>query len=103
MPEMPKPCKMPKQECCMPEMNYGCEMERHTCECGCGQERMVCRQPDNYGCGCVENMPLGMAYVPMQDWDCVYNGCQGIEAGTIFPELEKPFLGRHLRYTRRSM
>lgn len=49
--------------------------------------------PDNYGCDCVEYMPIAMAYVPWQQWGDVFDGFQGLEAGTIFPELEKPFYG----------
>ena len=40
----------------------------------------------------VDSLPLGMAYVPYQDWNCnVSNACQGLYDGTIFPELVKPF------------
>lgn len=42
----------------------------------------------------LESMPLGMAYVPWQRWNCVYDVNQGIQAGTIFPELELPFTGK---------
>lgn len=41
-----------------------------------------------------ENMALAMAYVPWQEWKQVYEPCQALEAGTIFPELNLPFLGR---------
>ncbi len=34
------------------------------------------------GCGCV-----GYAYVPVQYLDEVYSPCEGLENGTIFPEL----------------
>lgn len=40
-----------------------------------------------------DNKPLGMAYVPWQRWNGAYNANQGIEAGTIFPDLELPFYG----------
>ena len=40
----------------------------------------------------VDSLPLGMAYVPYQEWNCnVSNACQGLCDGTIFPELVKPF------------
>ncbi len=34
-----------------------------------------------------------MAYVPYQQYNTVYNAEKGLENGTIFPELDKPFLG----------
>ncbi len=39
-------------------------------------------------------MALAMAYVPWQNFECTYEPMQGLHAGTIFPELEKPFYGR---------
>lgn len=41
----------------------------------------------------VEEMSLAMAYVPWQEWRCIYDGNKGLEAGTIFQELDMPFLG----------
>lgn len=38
--------------------------------------------------------PLGMAYVPMQQWNQTYDMKKGLKVGTIFPELDKPFIGR---------
>lgn len=40
----------------------------------------------------VEEAPLGMAYVPWQMWGSVYSLSQGLERGTIFPELDLPFM-----------
>ena len=37
---------------------------------------------------------IAMAYVPWQQFGCTYEPMQGLHAGTIFPELEKPFYGR---------
>lgn len=34
-----------------------------------------------------------MAYVPWQYWHRVYDLEKGLACGTIFPELDKPFLG----------
>ena len=41
------------------------------------------------------NQPISfaMAYVPYQQWKRTYEPSLGIERGTIFPELDKPFLG----------
>lgn len=41
-----------------------------------------------------ENMPLAMAYVPWQNWDNIYDLDKGFRVGTIFPCLDKPFMGR---------
>ena len=36
----------------------------------------------------------GMAYVPWQQFGGLYEPEKGFETGTIFSELDKPFLGR---------
>ena len=38
-----------------------------------------------------ENTPLGMAYVPFQQWSEVYNDEDAFESGTLFPDLNMPF------------
>lgn len=37
-------------------------------------------------------MPIGMAYVPWQKWCQTYALDRGFNRGTIFPELDLPFL-----------
>ncbi len=37
--------------------------------------------------------PLGMAYVPYQKWKNVYEPGVALERGTVFEDLDKPFLG----------
>lgn len=37
--------------------------------------------------------PIGMCYVPMQVWEHLYDDAMGLERGTIFKDLDKPFLG----------
>ena len=44
--------------------------------------------PDQDG----QQMVLAMAYVPWQHLQTVYEPEYGLDRGTIFPELEKPFL-----------
>lgn len=41
-----------------------------------------------------EHMPPAMAYVPWQHWKEIYEPCRALENGTIFMELDKPFLGK---------
>ena len=42
----------------------------------------------------LKGMPLAMGYVPWQNYSCTYEPAEAMHAGTIFPELDKPFLGR---------
>lgn len=57
-----------------------------------------CRQPNNRrmnrsmdGLG---QFPIAMAYVPWQRFGQTYELSKGLCAGTIFPELNKPFCGK---------
>lgn len=45
---------------------------------------------------CVNSLPLTMAFVAMQEWDDLYSADAGLKRGTIFPSLDKPFLGRRI-------
>lgn len=40
----------------------------------------------------LEGTPLAMAYVPWQQWHEIYEPGMGFSHGTIFRELDKPFL-----------
>lgn len=51
-------------------------------QCGCGKMDEIC------------GMPLAMSYVPWQEWGETYELCKALEIGTIFPELNLPFMGR---------
>lgn len=43
----------------------------------------------------LNQFPLGMAYVPMQDFQKIYENLEkAFNCGTIFEELNKPFTGR---------
>jgi len=42
--------------------------------------------------GNMSGMPIGMGYVPWQRWGQTYPVPQGFERGTIFPELDMPFV-----------
>ena len=52
----------------------------------------------------VPTMPLpedpvpAMAYVPFQQFDRTLAPEQALEAGTLFPELDKPFCGRQVKF-----
>lgn len=38
-------------------------------------------------------MALAMAYVPYQEWGDIYEVDMALARGTLFPELDKPFIG----------
>ncbi len=38
-------------------------------------------------------MVLAMSYMPMQIFKDMYDVHEGFKSGTVFPELDKPFLG----------
>lgn len=40
-----------------------------------------------------QNTPVAMAYIPFQQFGQLYPLEKGYKQGTIFPELDKPFLG----------
>lgn len=52
--------------------------------------RCDCRNQKEF----IDNMPLAMAYVPWQKWCDVYDLENAHHTGTIFPELNKPYIGR---------
>lgn len=62
-------------------------MEKH-CNCGSGCDR---------GDMPVDDMVIGMCYVPWQKWQDIYDMEKGFECGTIFEELDKPYLGRPVK------
>jgi hypothetical protein len=51
----------------------------------------------HFGGNHADGMPIGMCYVPWQQWGDLYDLCTGYDAGTIFPELNKPYLGRSVK------
>ncbi|MCI8631574.1 MAG: spore coat associated protein CotJA [Firmicutes bacterium] len=42
---------------------------------------------------CLSDLPLAMAYVPMQGWEETYEPAEALMNGTVFPCLNLPFLG----------
>ncbi len=39
----------------------------------------------------ITNAKLAHSYVPFQYLQCLYNPSEGLRAGTIFPELNRPY------------
>ena len=84
----------------VPRMQQGCDAGSNArmmnnCD-SCGNASMMHQHGD---CGNsmhdeLRGMPIAMGYVPWQNFGCTYEPMEGLQAGTIFPELEKPFYGR---------
>jgi len=62
-------------------------MERESCGC-------ESRTESSTVCFSAEQFPIGMTYVPMQSWENLYCPSRALEQGTLFADLDKPFLGR---------
>ncbi len=83
---------------------YNMERDRRNCdnknngkkECGCMKDM----DKEKYNEGCdrgkepVDEMMPGMCFVPWQKWEDVYCIEEGLENGTIFAQLNKPYIGR---------
>lgn len=50
--------------------------------------------PATEGARPIKDAVLAMAYVPMQEYGVLYDEADALEAGTLFPDLDKPFLGK---------
>ena len=66
-------------------MNYTSRMMPG--QCGCQQER-----PAQWDCR-ADEFPIAMAYVPWQKWKDIYEPSRALNVGSIFAELDKPFMG----------
>lgn len=47
----------------------------------------------NYSVQSEQNQVPAMAYVPEQKWQNLYSPDVAIKRGTLFPDLDKPFIG----------
>ena len=43
-----------------------------------------------------DETPIGMCYVPFQQWETPYAENVALERGTMFPSLDLPFYGREV-------
>lgn len=67
--------------CAEDKMNF---MRENSCgKCADGSEKRKGEMMDRF--------PVGMAYVPWQCWGEIYPLNTGLQRGTLFPELDKPF------------
>lgn len=70
----------------------------HAAECrACGQnvrvQPMCAARPVCAAQADCPSMPV-MAFIPAQTWDCAYTCGQALARGTLFPSLDKPFMGK---------
>lgn len=77
-------CQAPVKPCQQP-----CEAEQKS---RCSEFNSYCKQVYKKD-DCLSKFALAMAYVPWQDWNCPYAVEKGLQCGTIFKELDKPFRG----------
>ena len=63
-----------------------CPTEEHTMECPPVEN---CSREDHF-----MEKPLAMGYVPMQRWSQPMPLTKGLQTGTIFTDLNKPFCGK---------
>ncbi len=54
---------------------------------------LCCEQPDTEF---PKETPIAMLYVPFQQWRKVYEPMVGLDRGTVFEELDKPFIGERM-------
>ena len=85
-------CDM-SEPCVQPRMKESCNM-KEACDDGCDRNRSLCEDDYSRGRDMLYGIPLAMGYVPWQKFECTYEPAQALKAGTIFPELDKPFYGR---------
>lgn len=71
-----------------------CNTTRNRDCCNITRERECCQSDEDMTkVDAISGMPIAMAYVPWQTWNCsqVLEADCGLANGTIFPELVKPF------------
>ena len=58
------------------------------------QSRTGLATPATEGAAPIADPVLAMAYVPMQEYGVLYDPTDALCAGTLFPDLDKPFTGK---------
>ena len=63
--------------------------------CAQTQQKKMCHARPSAPCtrNDLSSFPLAMTYTPMQQFQTVYDIKEALKYGTIFPELNKPFMG----------
>ena len=71
--------------------NKSCKYSEDQCEIKRLSPMMDDGQSDMFEC-----LPIAMAYVPWQKWKKIYSEDVALTRGTLFPELDLPFLGEEV-------
>lgn len=75
-------------------MDQNAPMQSQGAQSGQSEMRSAPRcSPPDYDESLCGPLPLAMAYVPMQAWRDLYEPAEGMHNGTIFRELNLPFMG----------
>lgn len=61
---------------------------RYRCPLGCDMESPI----NNMQCGLYQGLPIAMVYGISQQFKDVYEADKGLQAGTLFAELNLPFM-----------
>ena len=89
----------------MPNYNYRSNdyMRRNQCQRAVSSdpirtrhEHTTCSQDRSSDCcahDMLKNLPIAMSYVPWQTWKDLHPAEKALHRGTIFEELDKPFMG----------
>lgn len=82
---------MNRNSCRMPSQGSSQNMRCNSC-----RQAPSCRtSPDSSLFACLDDhFPPAMGYVPCQKWTETFDLCKGLQMGTIFPDLCKPFCGK---------
>ena len=92
-----------EQDCnCNHSQNNDCDcndtQSGQGCHCDCNHsQNNNCTMPESSACRPEPTLcefPIGMAYVPIQQWRRLYDICTAFRNGTLFQELNLDFLGR---------
>ncbi len=81
----PRPVKKPDKQPAFTPLPAHTSTPSGGCGCGSTSSPLI---PNKNG----NNMPVGMAYVPWQKWGQTYSMEQGFSRGTLFPDLDLPFV-----------
>lgn len=81
---------MPRYECCAQAASSNVSdvmnKEEDCSSMGCGSGTAAAR----WG---IKDHPLAMVYAPLQEWRSLYDLDTALSRGTLFAELDLPFLG----------
>ncbi len=74
---------------------YGSMQNNNCCQNSCNNscDSNDCDKNSSQFSDSLQGMPVGMGYVPWQQWECTYSPEEGLAKGTIFPSLSLPFYG----------